>query len=182
MEFHLQAPSIVGGDPALAKAQQRELARRDPPRGHYANAMIATSEKNDALAAQEYIAAWKARPDNRSFRMSAGLALQETARWDEAHALFTAWTKEDPAYGPAWYQLGRLAAISGRYLDDGTAGLRRYLAMKPEPGQPEPKHAWWRLGQVQAHAGDVAAARTSLQQALKLDPDLEEAEAALAKL
>ena len=182
VQFHLQAPSIVGGDPAVAKAQQRELARRDPPRGHFALAQIAESEQDEALAVREYIAAWKARPDNKSFRMAAGLAMQSAGRWDDAHALFAAWTKEDRGYAPAWYQLGRLAAISGKHLEDGSAGLRKYLAMKPERGQPEPKHAWYRLGQVQAHAGDVAAARASLQQALKLDPDMEEAEAELAKL
>ena len=49
-------------------------------------------------------------------------------------------------------------------------------------GDPGPQHAWWRLGQIQAAADDVAAARASFQQALKLDPDLEEAEAELAKL
>lgn len=182
VQFHLQAPAIVGGDPAKAKAQQRELARRDPPRGHYAQAQIAQSEKDTATAIREYVAAWKARPENEGFRMSAGLALQEGGRWDEAHALFDAWSREKPAHGPAWYQLGRVAALSGRFLEDGAAGLRRYLTLPVGRGQPEPKHAWWRLAQVQKHAGDTAAARASLEQALKLDRGFAEAKAELAKL
>lgn len=179
VEFHLQAPAIVGGDIAVAKALQRELAQRDPPRGHYAKARIAQQAGDEATAAAEFIAAWKARPEHRNFRAAAGLALQTRERWDEAHALYLAWTKQEPTYGPAWYQLGRLAALSGTHLDDGESGLRRYLTMTPDNGQPEAKHAWYRLGQVQAHAGDVAGARASLQQALKLDPDLKEAREAL---
>ena len=182
VQFHLQAPGIVGGDPAVAKVHQRELARRDPPRGHWTRGMIADAEGESRTAAEAYVAAWTARPDVEAYRLSAGVGLQTLERWDDAHALFKTWTAENPAKGAAWYQLGRLAALSGRHAADGIAALRHYLTLTPGRGDPGPQHAWWRLGQIQAAADDVAAARASFQQALKLDPDLEEAEAELAKL
>lgn len=181
-QFHLQAPAIVGGDVEGARAQQRELARRDPPLGDYLRGMIALHDEQPQQALEAYLAAWKARPDDRSFRMAAGLALQEAGRWDEAFALYEAWVKEDPAYPAANYQIGRAAALSGTNLARGEAALKHYLTLPPAPGQPEPQHAWYRLGQVQAKAGNVEAARASLQRALQLDADLEDAQAELDRL
>ena len=182
VQYHLQAPAIIGGDPAVAKAQQRELARRDPPRGHWARALIAASEGDVDTATEAYLAAWKARPEEKTYRFAAGLALHEAQRWDEAHALFAAWVAEDPANGPAQYQLGRTAALSGRFAEDGIEALKRFLAMPSVEGQPQPQHAWWRLGQIHARAGDALAARAAFEKALALDPELEEAAAELAKL
>ena len=182
VQYHLQAPAIIGGDPAVAKAQQRELARRDPPRGHWARALIAASEGDVDTATEAYLAAWKARPEEKTYRFAAGLALHEAQRWDEAHALFATWVAEDSAYGPAQYQLGRTAALSGRFPEDGIDALKRFLAMPSVEGQPQPQHAWWRLGQIHARAGDALAARAAFEKALALDPELEEAAAELAKL
>ena len=182
VQYHLQAPSIVGGDPAVAKAQQRELARRDPPRGHWARALIAATEGDVETATEAYLAAWKARPEEKQYRFAAGIALHEAQRWDEAHALFAAWAAEDPGHGPAQYQLGRTAALSGRFPEDGIDALKRFLAMPSVEGQPQPQHAWWRLGQIHARAGDALAARAAFEKALALDPELEEAAAELAKL
>jgi tetratricopeptide (TPR) repeat protein len=182
VEFYLQAPAIAGGSVEAARAQAAELARRDPPRGHYARGRIAAYEKKPADAAAAYTAAFAARPSQAGYRMSAGIAHQEAGQWDQAHALFEAWVAEDAAAAGAWYQLGRIAALSGKYPERGIAALRKYLTLPQAPGQPEAKHAWYRLGQVQARSGDSAAARASWQQALKLDPKFAEAKAELAKL
>jgi tetratricopeptide (TPR) repeat protein len=182
VQFHLQAPSIVGGDVEKAREQQRELARRDPPLGHYTRGMIARHDEQPEVAIEAYLAAWHARPEDKGFRMAAGFALQEAKRWDEAFALFEAWISEDPANATGYYQLGRCAALSGKNLERGATALKHYLSLPQVPGQPEPQHAWYRLGQVQVHAGDVDAARASLQKALQIDADLEEAQAELDRL
>ena len=72
--------------------------------------------------------------------------------------------------------------MSGQRLETGADALRRYLTLPATPGEPEPKHAWYRLGQVLAQAGDKAGARTAFQQALKADPKFAEPKAELAKL
>lgn len=182
VEFYLQAPAIAGGSVDAARAQAAELARRDPPRGHYARGRIAAFDKKPAEAAAAYAAAHAARPTHAGYRMSAGIAHQEAGQWEQAHALFEAWVAEDAAAASAWYQLGRIAALSGKYPERGIAALKKYLTLPRAPGQPEAKHAWYRLGQVQARSGDPAAARASWQQALRLDPKFAEAKAELAKL
>ncbi|MFY2765314.1 tetratricopeptide repeat protein [Arenimonas sp. MALMAid1274] len=182
VEYYLQAPAIAGGSVDKARAQAAELARRDPPRGHYARGRIATMEKKPAEAAQAFAAAYAARPDNKDYRMMAGLGYQETAQWPKAFALFEAWTAEDPKSAMAWYQLGRTSALSGQRLDIGAAALKQYLTLPTVRGQPGPQHAWYRLGQVQAHAGDKAAARASFERAIKAEPDNAQFKAALAAL
>lgn len=87
VEFYLQAPAIAGGSLAAARVQAAELARRDPPRGHYARGRIAAYEKKPAEAAAAFAAAHAARPTHAGYRMSAGIAHQEAGQWEQAHAL-----------------------------------------------------------------------------------------------
>ena len=182
VEFYLQAPAIAGGSVEAARAQSAELARRDPPRGHYTRGRIASHEKKPAEAAAAFAAASAAKPEHKGYRMAAGLAYQEAAQWDRAFNWFEMWVVEDPAASGAWYQIGRTAALSGQRLELGATALEKYLGLPQAPDQPEAKHALYRLGQVQAKAGNASAARASWQQALKLDPKFAEAKAELAKL
>ncbi len=182
MEYYLQAPAIVGGSVDKARAQAAELAKRDPPRGHYARARLAMHDKQPDVAAKAYVAAWEARPESVTYRAAAGQALQETRQWDRAFGLYEAWTAEDPKAAGAWYQLGRTAAVSGQRLDEGAAALKTYLTLPLGPGGPPLHHAWYRLGQVQAKAGDKPAARASLEKALKGEPGNADFKAALAAL
>lgn len=182
LQYYLQAPGIVGGSVAKAKAQIAELQRRDPPSGHFAQGLLARYEEREDDARRHFLAAYAARPDSASYRMTAGLIHQEQENWDEAFAIYEAWTRDEPWAAGAWYQLGRTAVISERRLEQGVAAFHRFLALPEVRGQPEHKHAWYRIGQALALSGDKAAAREALQKALKIDPDLQEAKDALAGL
>lgn len=182
IEYYLQAPAIVGGSVVKAKAQVAELQRRDPPRGHYALGRLAQHEERLDDARRHYLDAYAARPDYAPYRMAAGLIHQEAKDWDQAFAIFEEWTRAEPRAVGAWYQLGRTAVLSGQRADEGVAAFRRFLALPEQPGQPEHKHAWYRLGQALDLSGDKTAAREALGKALAIDPELQEARDALAKL
>jgi predicted Zn-dependent protease len=182
VEFYLQAPAIAGGGVDHAMSQAQELLHRDPPRGHYALGRIALHEEKPAEAAREFAIASAARPEDDSFRMMTGLALQQDQQWDEAFAWFEAWTQQAPGTATAWYQLGRTSALSGQRLEEGAAALEHFLTLPIVAGQPQPQHAWYRLGQIQVSAGDKPAAKRSFQSALKADPDYKDAKTELAKL
>lgn len=182
VEFHLQAPSIVGGSVDEARRQANELLRRDPPRGHYALASVLASEGKEEEARKAYLAAYAARPGQAEYRMAAGIVHQQAGDWDQAFAVFEAWTREDPKATSAWYQMGRTAVLSGQRLEEGVSAFRRFLALPEQPGQPEHKHAWYRMGQALALAGDKPAARKALEKALAIDPSLQEAKDALVGL
>lgn len=181
IEFYLQAPSAMGGGIDKARVQATTIGRQDKVKGLLAQARIARHEKKPAQALKAYEEAYALRPDD-AVRIMLIIGYQDAKRWQDAYALIAKWIASDPVSNNAQYQLGRLAAISGRYLPEGETALRKYLGMPRGKDDPEPKHARYRLGQVLAHAGRKDAARTELQAALKLDSGFREAREALSGL
>lgn len=182
IEFYLQAPGAIGGGIDKARAQAAAIAKYDRARGLLAQARIAQHERKPAQVVKAYEDAYALKPNDPQIRAALLVAYQETKRWPEAYAGIKRWIAEDPTSNNAQYQLGRLAAVSGQYLAEGEAALRKYLAMPRGKDDPEPKNARYRLGQVLAHAGRKDEAKAELQTALKLDPKFKDAKDALAAL
>jgi cytochrome c-type biogenesis protein CcmH/NrfG len=182
VQFYLQAPTIAGGGKDKALAQAAEIAKRDAARGHLAKAQIYLSEKNNSAAVKSYEAAYAANPANNEIRLALGIAYQQSKLWPEAFRHFRAWIKADPKAGSAWYQIGRTSVLSGLQIEEGIAALQLYLKLPHTANEPQNKHAYYRLGQLYAKAGQKNEARVALQTALKLDPDFKDAKEALAKL
>lgn len=180
--FYLQAPAAVGGGIDKARGQVVEIAKRDPARGHFVQAQVLTAEKKLDDAFKAYEAAYQLRPDVADYRMAVGIAYQQAERWAQAFDVFERWTAEDASAAGAWYQLGRTSALSGQKPGQGAAALRRYLDLPADGTLPEAKHAWYRMGQVLVAAGRKAEARQAFQASLKLDPNMSDAKAELAKL
>jgi cytochrome c-type biogenesis protein CcmH/NrfG len=189
IQFYLQAPEAMGGGVARAKAQVVEIAKRNAVRGHLAQATIERAHNKDNAAAtraiEAAVAAAPALPaDDIDTRVMAGSSLVALERYGDARDYYAAWIAAQPRHASPHYQLGRLAAISGQYLDEGAAGLKRYLDGGLARGENDPKdtNAWWRLGQIQARQGDATTARASFQTALRLDPKNTEAKTSLDAL
>ncbi len=182
VEFYLQAPSAIGGGVDKAKAQAAAMAKYDRAAGLGAQIRIAMHEKNWAQAVKYGEAAFALKPGDARVRQQLIVLYQEAKRWPDAYAAVKKWIADEPASNNAHYQLGRLAAESGQYLSEGEAGLRKYMTMPRGKDDPEPKNAQYRLGQVLAKAGRKDEARAAFQVALKLDPKMKEAKAALSAL
>ena len=182
IEFYLQAPGAIGGGIDKARAQASTIAKYDRAKGLMAQARIAMHEKKPADALKAYESAYALKPNDMQIRLSLILVYQEAKRWKDAYALARQWSVEEPRKAKPWYQIGRLAAESGQYLAEGEVAMRNYLKLGREAGDPEPKHAHYRLGQILAKSGRRDAARVELQAALKIDPKWAEAKAALAAL
>lgn len=105
-------------------------------------------------------------------------------KYDLALAEFDEVLKVSPDDYTALYQVGRLAAITGRFLDRGLASLRRCLELAPPATPNTPTHAaaQWRMGNILEKKNDSAAARAAYEAALKLDPQFTQAADALEKL
>lgn len=105
-------------------------------------------------------------------------------KYDRALAEFDEVLKKEPDDFNALYQVGRLAALSGQYVDRGIASLRRCLGL-PLPSEhqgPGKAAANWRLGNLLEKKNDRAGARTAYEAAVKLDPSFTPAAEALKKL
>ncbi len=182
IEFYLQAPGAIGGGIDKARAQATAIAKYDRTKGLMAQARIAMHEKKPAEALKAYETAYALKPNDPQLRLSLILFYQEAKRWKDAYAMAKQWTVDEPKQAKPWYQIGRIAAESGQYPVEGEAALRAYLKLGRDSGDPEPKHARYRLGQILAKAGRKDEARAELQVALKIDPKFKEAKAALVAL
>lgn len=103
-------------------------------------------------------------------------------KYEAAVGEFDAVLKEKPDDYNALYQLGRMAAMTGQFVDRGIVSLRRCLELTPPSGAPGHAAAQWRLGQLLEKKNDRAGARAAYEAALKLDPNFTPAADALKKL
>lgn len=92
--------------------------------------------------------------------------------------------KTNPDDLAALYQVGKLAAVSGQFLDRGLASLRRGLALPPpaSPNAPGRPAVHYRIGQILELKKDLAGARAAYKAALELDPKFTPAAESLKKL
>ncbi len=85
-------------------------------------------------------------------------------------------------FGP-FYQAGRLLLTTpGGDLSRAERYLKKYLTLDPEPGQPGHAAAHWRLGQLLEKQGKKPEAIAELEQAVRLNPALEDARKDLKRL
>ena len=105
-------------------------------------------------------------------------------QYDRALAEFEEVLRTNPDDFAALYQLGRLAALTGRFVDRGIVTLRRCLELPAPYTVDGPGHsaARWRLGALLEKKGDVEGARAAYAAAIKIDPMLTAAADALRKL
>jgi tetratricopeptide (TPR) repeat protein len=103
-------------------------------------------------------------------------------RYDEALAACKAFLLTQPDNYLALYTLGRIASETGRGLEHGEQALRRCLQISPRIQDPDHAGAHYRLGLIAEKANRPADARSAYQAALKLEPTLENASTALARL
>lgn len=181
-EFYRHAPGVAGGSVERATAQAREVERRNPSRGRELRANLLRDQGRGEEALVQYRRAIAADPANHRARLSLALLHTERREFGAAFEVLDALLAREPGHRSALYQLGRNAALAGRRLSEGEAALRTYLRHPPRRNQPS--HAWalYRLGMIQRRQGELASARYTLRQALRLDPGLEGARKALEEI
>ena len=185
IQFHLLAPGVMGGDPAEARRQQQEIARRNAMRGHMAQAMLTWRNRDTVGTERALRAAVATAPDS----MGPAVALaQRQAAWGRTSAAFETLNGYLARHGeslPARYQFGRLSAMTGEQLPRAEGYLRALLA---EPAWPTSQwlparaavHA--RLGDVLRRQGKKDEARLAYNAALALDRELSIAKEGLRAL
>jgi tetratricopeptide (TPR) repeat protein len=182
IDYDLQAPGIMGGSVEKAREQAAEIGRRDPLRGHKALGRIAEYEKNFDAALVTYARAEKEFPGKREpFFWMTGLYLKQK-EYGKAFDVMEKLLAQQPAELLACYQIGSLAAQSGERLDRGKQCLELYLAREPKKTEPSLAATHVVLGRIYEKKGSPELARREYEAALKIDPALKDAQAALKKL
>ncbi len=81
-----------------------------------------------------------------------------------------------------FYQIGRLAAVSGTHLEIGKQQIEAFIAFGDRIDTNSMAWAHYRLGSILEHMNRQAEAKSSYQKALTFDKDHEETKKALAAL
>ncbi len=105
-------------------------------------------------------------------------------KYAEALAQFDEVLASQPDDYASLYQVGRLAALTGQYLDRGLTSLRRCLTLPVPNPASTPGHAaaQWRIGVILEKQNDLPGARAAYEAAVKLDPTFTPAADSLKKL
>jgi tetratricopeptide (TPR) repeat protein len=183
IRYHMQAPSIMGGDPAIAERFATDLMRLAPYRGLQDRIFIARTKNDNASALRLMRDGIRQFPDSTAFRNLLGLRLIEDKDWNGALEQFNTLTRMKPEEWSYRYQIGRLAALSGQHLPRGRTELERLIRENPTAMNTSFKSMLQtRYGQILAHQKDVPGARKAFDEALRIDPKNEVAPAEKAKL
>lgn len=176
--FYLHAPGIAGGSTARGREQAKAIAKLDKAAGNRAFLQVHFAEEKVDDAARRFERAVAAAPEDVVLYRIANAGFSALEAWEQTRHVVSAWHNNRPNDPEARYQLGRLAALSGRYLDEGESALREYLETEHAPPLPGAAWAHFRLGLVLRHAGRDLDARRHFDNARELndgDAQLEEA-------
>ncbi len=114
--FYMQAPGFMGGSPEKAREQQREIAKRNPYRGHLAASTLAAFAKDTAGVERALRAAIATAPDSTRAVVTLAQRQQSWGRPAEAFRTLDQALARRPGDIALRFQLGRLAATSGEQL------------------------------------------------------------------
>ena len=146
-QFYLQAPGFMGGGVDKARAEQREIARRNAYRGYVLLATLEGNQKNDAGVERAFRAGVTQFPDSAAVVSSFSAWLVGKGRAPEAWQVVEAFARRRAADPLTLYMVGRVAATSGQQLER----VARPLTVVDDQYRPV-RHATTIL----AHAGACA--------------------------
>ncbi|MBY6203612.1 hypothetical protein [Halomonas denitrificans] len=171
--FHRDVPRIAGGREDRVPALVARLAEVDPARAAQVESETARQTGREAAALEAIERAVLLDPLRRpGWRVQRAAALGRVGRIEAAVAHLETVIADAPAYGPAWFQLGRWIAAGGGAAERGIEALERYLLMPGWPGDPSTAEALVRMATLKTRAGDADGARRALEQARILDAGL----------
>lgn len=113
---------------------------------------------------------------------SKGNVLQQMESFEEAISTYDELLAQYPDQHAAYYQIGRVASISGTQLEKGEQSMLSYINSEFEPGENSLKWAHYRLGLIYEHMNRNNQAKSEYETALKFDKKFDEAKKALRAL
>lgn len=178
IQYYTQAPGFMGGSIEKAKETAKGIIPLNAAQGHLQLGNIYVKEKKIPEAEKEFLEMVKADP-----AFISGLAnfYLNQKQYDKAFMICEDAIKKNPESMVYVYQLGRASAISGQRLERGEECLRKYLVYTPKPNEPSHGGATMRLAQIAEKKGNKTEAKRLFQEALKLDPNLKEAQEGLKR-
>jgi tetratricopeptide (TPR) repeat protein len=182
IDFYLLAPGFMGGSEEKALLQAQEIKKRDALRGHIQLARVYGHQNKRELVGAEYAAMVREQPALPKAHFYYGSYLINQKEYDAAAAEINTAIKLDANYMPGWFQIGHLAALTGKDTSRGVEALKRYLAYKPAEDEPGVHRAHYWLGGIYEKLGRKAEARAQYATSLKINANQKDVQEALKRV
>lgn len=180
ISYHLQAPSIVGGDKGIAMDLANEINKLDVLQGYLAFGQIFISQKKYNEAEKEYQRAIEIDPSETDSYYYLSYLHQKQENYIKSKEILLEMLRVKPEEFGAYYQLGRIVLFSGENLSEGITYFEKYL--EQEENNINLAFTHWRIGEIYEKLNDKVSAKNEYTIALKLNPSNKQAKKALKKL
>jgi tetratricopeptide (TPR) repeat protein len=182
MTYLIEAPAKLGGSRESANEQAIAIARLDAFRGISAKLAVASAGRDNATVERLLAQATTQFPDSVLGWANLSAMQADGQRPAEAFATITRWQARGTHVMFALFSLGRTSAVTGQQLALGEQALLQYLRGSRDANDPPFANASYRLGQIYERQKRTADARIAYQAALRANPRLRDAQAALDRV
>ena len=165
--FHMQAPSVVGGDREKARELTTKITEKAPLRGHLLAAQLASAQKDYKGARAELAQAKSIAPDKIDVWVGLGLVDMAQKHYDAAIRNFEHCLKIAPDHIDCHYMIGKAADLGKTASQKGKTALQKVIELEPKDKEYL-AYAHFRLGNLERAGGDEAAARIHYQKAIEI--------------
>jgi tetratricopeptide (TPR) repeat protein len=107
-------------------------------------------------------------------QVQRGIIMSTFKQYPDAKRSFEKCMEIDHEFYPAYYQMGRMCADAGLYLEQGEVCLSRFIQNAPKDFDNDRDDAWWLLGNIYMKKGNNTQAREAYEKAVSLNPDNED--------
>lgn len=180
IDFHLNAPSIVGADKDKAREIIDGIPNLSPVRKYVYEANFSQADKDNVAAMENLEKALAIDPQHTgALRFKGNLQISEE-NYGAALATFQTCTTYHPANMDCRYQIGKASQMGNIQSETGIAAFKAFIA-KGNDDKNYLAYAHYRLAKIYEQTDDAAKAKTHYELAISID-DLKKAKSALKKL
>ena len=137
--FHLNAPSIAGGDTDKALVYAKQLQTYDAAQGYSQIATVYWQTEQPKLADKTMTEAFEQYPESGTLYFSRAQQSIKNEAWDKARAdlvLAVKYAQDDENKAEALYQQGKVSVESGVEVEQGIEALIQALPLAAKQYQP----------------------------------------------
>lgn len=182
VDYYIMAPGFMGGDVEKGKAVADEILKINPAEGNLAWGTIWKSEKKNDLAEKCYQTAVTLAPDNFKYYYSLAQFYENIHHLEKAMEIFQQTAEKFPGIRDPNLQIGRLAATSGKMMEEGEKSLNEFIRLTPDKNDKSLANAYYYLGMIEKKRGNMEKAKKQIESALKLNPNHEPSRKLLKEL
>ena len=181
-EFYAEAPGLMGGDKAKARALIDFVTKSDAALAHSMAANLAREQKKNDLAEREYKAAIEAGGNDARYQIMLASFYRKTGRLDEMVAVINKAAKAETRDGVALFDGAENLLAGGRNFPGAVEMLRRYLKTENLSEDGPAFDAHFLLGQLLERQGDPQGAAREYRAALAPASQFQRAQDALTRV